>query len=116
MTIQTRTPTVHICLDDQGRAWIDDTNVKVIEVVLDHRCYGWSAEQIYQEHEKYLSMGQIHAALGYYYDHQEEFDAEIARQKQEYEQLLQAEGQQTPVHQRLRGAGLLSQERSPFPR
>jgi hypothetical protein len=27
--------TAHISLDDQGRAWIDDTNTKVIEVVHD---------------------------------------------------------------------------------
>lgn len=27
--------TAHIYLDDRGVAWIDDTNVKVIEVVLD---------------------------------------------------------------------------------
>jgi hypothetical protein len=24
----------HVRLDDQGRAWVDDANVKVIEVVL----------------------------------------------------------------------------------
>ncbi len=33
-------------LDETGRPWIDDTNVKVIEVVLDHLDYGWSAETI----------------------------------------------------------------------
>ena len=27
----------HIQLDDRGIAWIDDTNVKVIEVVLENR-------------------------------------------------------------------------------
>jgi hypothetical protein len=31
--------TAHIVLDDRGRGWIDDTNVKVIEVVLDK--VGW---------------------------------------------------------------------------
>jgi hypothetical protein len=32
--------TAHIHLDERGRAWIDDTNTKVIEVVLDQRAYG----------------------------------------------------------------------------
>ena len=37
MTTATRTatPMPHIWLDERGRAWIDETNVKVIEVVLD---------------------------------------------------------------------------------
>lgn len=26
----------HIRFDERGRPWIDDTNVKVLEVVLDH--------------------------------------------------------------------------------
>ena len=30
----------HIRRDSQGVAWIDDTNVKVIEVVLDRLAYG----------------------------------------------------------------------------
>src|SRR6266542_4553562 len=35
----------HIRLDEQVRPWIDDTNVKVIEVVLDHLGYGWNARR-----------------------------------------------------------------------
>lgn len=30
------TITSHIRLDDEGRAWVDDTNTNVIEIVLDH--------------------------------------------------------------------------------
>ena len=30
----------HTKRDDRGVAWIDETNVKVIEVVLDRRAYG----------------------------------------------------------------------------
>ena len=32
--------TPHIWLNEEHRAWIDDTNIKVIEVVLDHLAYG----------------------------------------------------------------------------
>lgn len=69
----------HLSLDEQGRPWIDNTNVKVIEVVLDHLAYGWNAETI-QENHPHLSLAQIYAALAWYYDHQAEMDAEIERQ------------------------------------
>ena len=59
----------HIKLDEQGVAWIDDANVKVIEVVVDRLAYGWSPEEIHFQHV-HLSLAQIHAALAYYYDHQ----------------------------------------------
>jgi uncharacterized protein (DUF433 family) len=68
-------PVPHIRLDEQGRPWVDDTNVKVIEVVLDHLAYGWNAEPI-QENHPHLSLAQVHAALGWYYDRQTELDAE----------------------------------------
>ena len=44
----------HIHLDDAGVAWIDDTNVKVIEVVLDKIAYGWSPEETHFQHPKGL--------------------------------------------------------------
>jgi uncharacterized protein (DUF433 family) len=71
--------TAHIYLDDSGRAWIDNTNVKVNEVVLDKLGEGLNPEQIFEEHYRRISMAQIHAALSYYYDHQAEFDHEIER-------------------------------------
>jgi len=40
----------HIRPDDRGTVWIDDTNVKVIEVVLDRLAYGWSPEEIHFQH------------------------------------------------------------------
>jgi uncharacterized protein (DUF433 family) len=84
MATWTATPTAHVQLDEHGRAWIDDTNIKVIEVVLDALGYGWCAEEISRESGGRLSLAQVHAALSYYYDNQAAFDAEIARQEQEY--------------------------------
>jgi hypothetical protein len=51
-------------------------------------------------------MAQIHAALSYYYDHQEEFDAEIERQLQEYD-ALRATVEDSPIRKRLRATGKL---------
>jgi uncharacterized protein (DUF433 family) len=73
------TETAHIHLDETGRAWIDDTNVKVIEVVLDKIAYGWDAEKIHEE-QPHLSLAQVHAALSYYYDHKATIDSEIEAQ------------------------------------
>jgi uncharacterized protein (DUF433 family) len=95
----------HIRLDSTGVAWIDDTNVKVIEVVLDRLAYGWSPEEIHFQHP-HLSLAQIHAALSYYYDHQGEMDAEIDRQLQEVEASAAKAGE-SPVCARLRAAGRL---------
>jgi hypothetical protein len=36
----------HIRIDQRGVAWIDDTNIKVIEIAMDLRAHGWSAEEI----------------------------------------------------------------------
>lgn len=97
--------TAHIRLDERGVAWIDDTNVKVIEVVLDTLAYGSSPEEIHFQHPD-LSLAQIHAALSYYYDHQAEFNTEIERQLREVEALA-AQASDSPVRKRLRAAGKL---------
>lgn len=96
----------HIRPDDRGVAWIDDTNVKVIEVVLDRLAYGWSPEEIHFQHPG-LSLGQIHAALTYYYDNQAELDREIARQQDEVRRLREQAGE-SPLLARLKASGLLT--------
>jgi uncharacterized protein (DUF433 family) len=97
--------TPHVWTDADGRAWIDRTNVKVIEVVLDHLAYGWSPEEMHYQHP-HLSLAQIHAALGYYFDHQHEFDAEIENGLHQAEKLA-AESNDSPLRQRLRRLGKL---------
>jgi len=95
----------HIHFDDNGVAWIDDTNTKVIEVVLDHLAYGWSPEEIHFQHP-HLSLAQIHAALSYYHDHQAEIDTKIQRQLTEVEALKKQAGE-SPIHKRLKESGKL---------
>src|SRR5437879_550009 len=94
----TAATTAHIRLDDQGRAWVDDTNIKVIEIVLDHLAYGWSAETIQENHSQ-LSLAQTYAALAWYYDHQTEMDAEIERQDERL-QALRAAAKPSPLARR----------------
>jgi uncharacterized protein (DUF433 family) len=93
-----------IVLDEKGRAWIKGANTKVIEVAMDSVGQGWSAEEIHFQHP-HLSLAQIHAALSYYYDHKEAFDAEIRKGSEEIERLRRGQGE-TPLHKRLREMGI----------
>ena len=95
----------HIRRDAEGRAWIDDANVKVIEVVLDHLAYGWSPDEIQTQHP-HLSLAHIHSALAFYYDHQSEFDALIGQSLQRID-ALSAAAQNSPGRRRLRALGKL---------
>ena len=96
----TAEPVAHVYLDAAGVAWIDHTRIKVIEVVKDHLAYGWSAEEIHRQHPG-LSLAQIHAALGHYYDHQVEFDRQIAESVARVEQMA-ANTADSPLRRRLR--------------
>ena len=92
--------TKHIRLDEAGVAWIDDTNVKVIEVVLDKHAHSSSPEEIHFQYP-HLSLAQIYAALSYYHDHQSDFDAEIERQLDEFDASAARAGD-SPVFHRLK--------------
>jgi hypothetical protein len=79
--------------------------VKVIEVVLDKLAHGWSPEEIHFQHS-HLSLAQIHAALSYYYDNQQTFEATIERQLQAIEAMA-AQASDSPFRKRLRAMGKL---------
>jgi uncharacterized protein (DUF433 family) len=101
--------TTHIEIDEHGVAWIAGANTKVIEVVLDKLAYGWSPEEIHFQHP-HLALSQIHAALAYYYDHQEEIDGDIERRRQEVDALA-AEAADSPLQQKLGELKRQSKER-----
>jgi uncharacterized protein (DUF433 family) len=87
--MSTATSVPHIHLDTTGRAWVDDTNVKVIEIALDHLAYGWGADTIHENHPD-LTLPQVYAALAWYYDHQVEMDAQIEAQDERLRALRQS--------------------------
>jgi uncharacterized protein (DUF433 family) len=96
----------HLTVDERGVAWIEGTNTKVIEVVLDRLAHGLSAEEIHLEHP-HVSLAGIHMALAYYHDHQEELDGVIreslAQARRERQQSMEA----SALRQRLLDRGLL---------
>jgi uncharacterized protein (DUF433 family) len=96
----TSTTTEYIALDQNGVAWIEGANVKVLEVVVDHQGRGWSPEEIHFQHP-HLSLAQIHAALSYYYSHRATIDQQIQSRREEA-QRLRANRPPTPIDDRLR--------------
>jgi hypothetical protein len=79
--------------------------MKVVELVLDHKAYGWSPEELHFQHP-HLTLGQIYSALAYYWDHQEELDQDIERRLQRVDQIQQGL-KQTPLEARLKAKGMI---------
>ncbi len=97
--------TAHVWLDNEGIPWIDDTNTKVIEVVADSLAHGWSPEEIHFQHS-HLSLAQIHAALGYYYDHKAQIDDQLRSSLGDVERR-RVGSSESPIRKRLREMGTL---------
>jgi uncharacterized protein (DUF433 family) len=82
MAVMETSPAAHIQVHADGIARVGNTRVSVMDIVLDRLAYGWSPEEIVYQHPG-LSLGQTHAALSWYYDHQAEIDAQIEQDSQE---------------------------------
>lgn len=103
--VSTATSYEHIHLDNKGIPTIAGTTMKVIELVLAQKAYGWSPEELYFQHP-YLTMSQIHSALAYYWEHKDALDADMERRLIYAEQSRQEAGA-SPLSSRLREQGLL---------
>ena len=101
----TKTSYEHVVFDADGVPVVEGTTMKVIELVLEAQTYGWSPAELHFQHS-YLSLGQIHSALAYYWDHQGELDSDIARRLQKVE-VLKQQNQASPLITRLKSQGLL---------
>lgn len=88
-------------LDEAGVAFIQGTATKVTEIVGCHLGYRWDAEQIHRQLTG-LSLAQIHAALGYYYENQVVCDL----------QLQAAETQSEYLRSRFENAAIVEKLRS----
>jgi uncharacterized protein (DUF433 family) len=95
----------HITLNEGGVPIIAGTNMKVIELVVESIAYGWSPEELHFQHP-YLTLGQIHSALAYYWDHQGEVDREI-EQRLQFVDRVQQTVEPSPLVTRLKAKGLI---------
>lgn len=98
------TKSKHITLDKKGVPIIAGTTMKVVELVAERIAYGWSPEELHFQHP-YLTLGQIHSALAYYYDHEDELNKEIEHRLQSVQRYRLSE--KTPLRERLKSLGLL---------
>ena len=95
----------HIVVDDDGIAIVAETRMKVAQLAAEVMAYGWSAEEMHLQHP-HLSMGQIHAALAYYWDHRDEIEHQIEADLESAAQLRDSSGPSRLVA-RLKAKGLL---------
>lgn len=79
--------------------------MKVVELMTAHQSQGWPPEQLQAEYP-HLSLGQIHSALAYYWDHQELLSAEMQR-RDAYVQEIAEQTPESPFVSRLRAQGRL---------
>jgi uncharacterized protein (DUF433 family) len=103
MRVETRYK--HIVLDQDQVPRIADTTMKVIELVLAHLAYGWSPDELHFQFP-HLSLGQIHSALAYYWDHRPELDADIERRLESVDALRSSLGESSLII-RLKAKGLI---------
>jgi len=103
MIVETRYE--HIILNEANVPFIAGTTMKVIELVLDYKAYGWSPEELHLQHP-YLTLGQIYSALAYYWDHQEELNQNIEHRLEKIEQVRQTL-KPTSLEARLKAKGLM---------
>jgi hypothetical protein len=78
---------------------------RVAMIVMDYLAYGWSADEIQRQHP-HLTLAEVHAAMAYYYDHQQEIDAEIAAELEEVDRAMQ-NPTRSPVWLKLKAQGLI---------
>jgi uncharacterized protein (DUF433 family) len=90
----------HIELNEEHVPSIAGTTMKVVELVVEQQANGWSPEELHFQHP-YLTLGQIHSALAYYWDHCEELDRDIRRRLERVDEL-RSENQPSELIERLR--------------
>jgi uncharacterized protein (DUF433 family) len=96
----------HIVIDDRGVPVIAGANTKVVEVVGLARSHHLHPDEI-REQLPHLTLGQIHSALAYYWDHLEEVDADIARRDAEVDRLRDELDEAPALVAKLRDRGAL---------
>jgi uncharacterized protein (DUF433 family) len=96
----------HVIISESGVPLIAGTTMKVVELVLETFAYGWSPDEIQFQHP-YLTLGQIHSALAYYWDHKDAIDTDIERRMERTEQIRRSTGNSLLV-ERLKAKGLLT--------
>jgi uncharacterized protein (DUF433 family) len=76
----------HIVLKESGTPMIEGTRISVARIALDHTLHKIPVEDISAQYGG-LTLAEVCAALVYYYDHKEEMDRRMAKDRKELERL-----------------------------
>jgi hypothetical protein len=102
MSVELQYP--HITKPSDGPAHLDRIpRIHVAMLARDYLFYGWSIEEMCRQHP-YLKPAEAHAAMAYYFDHQEEIEAEILAEQQA---VRETTFRDSPFARRMRSAGKL---------
>jgi uncharacterized protein (DUF433 family) len=85
--------------DGQERAYIAGTRIRVQDIYAYAEVHGMSPDEVVTQLPQ-LTLGQVHAALSYYFDHRQEIQEEI-RQDEEFVQSMRALTGPGPLEQKL---------------
>jgi len=79
--------------------------IRVVQIAMDYLAHAWSADEICRQYP-HLKPSEVHSAMAYYFDHQEEMDREI---QDEWEQIKTDRGElaRSPFFMRMRAKGTL---------
>jgi hypothetical protein len=103
---QTVTRYEHIIIDAQGQTRIgNEHGFKLLSLIAEQQANNWNAHELLEQFPQ-LTMGQIHSALAYYWDHQADCDAELARLERQADELrssLPVSAAQTRLSESKRG-------------
>jgi uncharacterized protein (DUF433 family) len=83
------TPRDHIVMTPGicgGKPRIAGHRIKVSSIAVSHERMGLAPDQIVQNHPG-LTLGEVYAALSYYWDHREEIDSEISAAREFTEEM-----------------------------
>lgn len=106
MHIQSTTSYEHVVLDEDGTPRLASSGMKLLELVLAQQSYGWSPFELHYQFP-HLTLGEIHSALAYYWDHRDEFEDRIRTRGESIEEV-KTRTPEPPILARLRARKVTS--------
>jgi uncharacterized protein (DUF433 family) len=89
--------------DGQDRAYLAGTRVRVQDIYAYSEIQGLSADEIVAQ-LPHLTLGQVHAALSYYFDHREQILNEL-REDEQFARSMRARTGPGPLERNLNAPG-----------
>jgi uncharacterized protein (DUF433 family) len=87
---------------EQDRAYVAGTRTRVQDIYGLAEIHGLSPDQIVEQ-LPHLTLGQVHAALAYYFDHRDAIQSEL-REDEQFVEMMRRQTGPGPLEQRLSAA------------